>query len=193
MSTLAEKIFDNMYRNPSESPVPFTETQLETKRMYEDVFAKMLTDPDLEDKEIINYMQNEYGKSLSQAYRDFNTIQHVLGNVKNASREWDLYTVKKMLKESYALAKKNGETKNMVMAADKLGKYTKLDQAAPDVTDYEKIIPPSWEPSADPTLLNIPDVPQTQRELSEYKRKLRHKYLRTNIVDAEIVDDEPNG
>lgn len=193
MSTLAEKIFDNMYRNPSDAPVAFTDSQLETKRMYEDVFAKMLTDPDLEDRDVINYMQNEYKISLSQAYRDFNTIQQVLGNVKNASKEWDLYTVKKMLKESYALAKAAGERKNMIMAADKLGKYTKLDQETPDVPDFEKMIPPSWEPSADPALLNIPNLPQTSKELNEYKNKLRQKYLRNNIVDAEILGDEPNG
>lgn len=193
MSTLAEKIFENIYRNPSDAPVAFTESQLETKRMYEDVFAKLITDPDLENKEITNYIQNQYGKSLSQAYRDFNEIQRVLGNVKNAAKEWDLYTAKKMFKEAYALAKKKGKIKEMIMAADKLAKYTKLDQETPDVTDYEKIIPPSWEPSADPALLNIPNLPQSAKELSEYKRKLRQKYLRQNIADAEIVDDDPNG
>lgn len=186
--TLAEKIFKNLYRNPDEALVPFTQAELPIKKMYEDAFAKLLSDPDLEDKHIINMLQNEYNRSVSQAYRDIAIIKSVLGNVQNAKKEWHLYTVIKMCKEAYALAKTNKDYDGMTKAADKLGKYTKLDQSDIDEIPWDQIIPPSFEPSSDPTLLGIPNMPTN---INELKRKLREKYISSiRITDAvEISDD----
>jgi hypothetical protein len=188
--TLAEKIVENFYRNPDDAQVKFSEHELGVKAMYETVFAKLLEDPDLEDKNVINMLRNEYGRSLTTAYKDLDIIRNILGNVKNAKKEWHLYTVIKMLKEAYALAKESGKIKEMVMAADKLGKYTKLDKDDIEVIPWDQIIPPSFEPSADTDLLNIPNIPGN---LNEYKRKLRERYIReSKFDDAEIVTDEQN-
>jgi hypothetical protein len=186
--TLAEKITENFFRNPDDLPVQFSEHELEVKKMYETVFARLLEDPDMEDKLVINTLRNEFDRSLTQAYRDLTNIKTVLGNVSNAKKEWHLYTVIKMCKEAYALAKDEGKIKEMIMAADKLGKYTKLDKDDLEDIDWDAIIPPSFEPSPDPSLLNIPNIPDN---LNEYKRKLRARFIKdTRIDDAEIVDYE---
>lgn len=185
---LAEKIFKSLYKKPDEVKVSFTPGQLAIKTMYEDCFTKWLDNPELEDKEMHDFLVNEYERSHTQAYKDIHSIKEVLGNVRNAAKEWHRYTVIKMLKESYDFAKKNHRYKEMIMAADKLGKYTKLDKDDSEDIPWEDIVPPSWEPSADPVLLNIPDMPGN---LPEIKRKLREKYLtKPTVVDAEILDDE---
>jgi len=185
---LVEKIFQNLYRTPGEAPVSFSEHELSVKRMYEDVFCKWLSDPALDDSHIIALLQNEHGRSQTQAYRDVVTIKSVLGNVQNAAKEWHRYTVIKMLKDAYEEAKRIGKLKEMIMAADKLGKYTKLDKEELDEIPWDQIIPPSFEPSADPKLIGIKDNPE---DIEKRKEKLRKKYLQqTTIENAEIVEDE---
>ncbi len=152
--------------------------------MFEDVFAKLLETPDMPDRDIVYYMINQYGISLSQSYENISTIKSVLGNVRNASKEWHRYTVIKMLKEAFKLAKDNNRYKEMIMAADKLGKYTKLDKDEIDEIPWDKILPPAWEPTADPSVLNI-SIPDN---LDDYKKKLKQKYLRDkNVQDAQII------
>jgi hypothetical protein len=185
---LAEKIFQNLYRDPDDKPVSFSSHELAVKKMYEDAFAKWLTDPDLDDKHIIALLQNEHGRSKTQAWRDVAIIKGVLGNIKNANKEWHRYTVIKMLKEAYEKAKSEGKLKEMVMAADKLGKYTKLDKDDLDEIPWDQIIPPSWEPSADPKLLGINE---NYSDIEERKAALRKKYLpKSDIDNANIVGDE---
>lgn len=192
MSTLTEKILANYFRDPSDAPIPFTQGQLKVKKIYEDVFTKLLEKPDIEDRDIVNYLQNQYGRSQAQAYIDLDNVMRALGNVRNASREWDLYTAKKMFKEAYALAKKDGKLREMISAADKYAKYTRLDQSPEEAIDWEKIQPPVWEPSSDPTILNIKGVPESPHELSRYKERLRLKYIKNSaeIEEAEVLEDE---
>jgi len=185
---LAEKIFKNLYRTPGDVPVTFSEHELAVKKMYEDVFTKWLGDPALDDSHIIALLQNEHGRSQTQAYRDVSIIKRVLGNVQNAAKEWHRYTVIKMLKDAYQKAKENGKLKEMIMAADKLGKYTKLDKEELDEIPWDQIIPPSFEPSADPKLIGIKE---NIEDIEAKKERLRKKYLhQTTIEDIEIVDDE---
>lgn len=183
--SLSEKIFANFFRNPSDSPIPFSDHELAVKRMYETVFAFLLENPETEDKNIIKMIVNEHDRSSTQAYRDYALIKATLGNVRNANKEWQLYTVIKMCKEAYARAKALDKPKEMIMAADKLGKYTKLDKDELDAIPWEDILPPSFEPSADTTLLNIPNLPAN---LAEHKRKLREKYIK----DVKFDEYEPS-
>lgn len=189
VKTLAEKITDNFFRNPDSSPSKFSEHELGIKRMYETIFARLLENPDIEDRNVINTLRNEFGRSLTQAYRDLSSIKNILGNVNNAKKEWHLYTVIKMCKEAYALAKDKGLVKEMVMAADKLGKYTKLDRDDIEDIDWDAIIPPSFEPSPDHSLLNIPNIPDN---LLAYKMKLRARFIKDTLVNAAelVADDE---
>jgi len=188
---LARKIFNNLYRNPDDLPVKFSDNELGIKQMYEDAFAKWITDPALSDTHITNLLINEYGRSKTQAWRDVAIIKSVLGDIKNADKEWQRYTVISMLKEAYELAKTKKDPKAMAMAADKLGKYTKLDKDDLDDIPWDEIVPPSFEPSADPQLLGIPDGHKSAEEVLELKRKLKAKYIKSSsITEAEIIEDE---
>lgn len=188
---LAHKIFQNLYRKPNEVPVKFTENELAVKNMYESAFAKWIADPALDDTSIVNLLVNEHNRSKTQAWRDVAIIKSVLGNIKNADKEWQRYTVISMLKEAYEKARSESKIKEMVMAADKLGKYTKLDKEELDQVPWDEIVPPSFEPSADPRLLGIPDGPQSLDEVIALKKKLRDRYLKdSKIKDAEIIEDD---
>lgn len=180
---LAEKIFNSLYRSKDDTPVQFTANELAVKSMYEDVFAKWMENPALQDSEIVIFLTNEYSRSQTQAYRDIAVIKSVLGDVRNAAKEWHRYTVIAMIKKAYNLAETKKDIKNMILAADKLGKYTKLDKDEAEEIDWDKMIPPSFEPTADVTTLGLSKI----ENLEERKEKLRKKYL-SKPVDVEYEE-----
>jgi len=185
--TLADKIWITLYKKPDEVDITFTPGELEIKKMYEDVFAKWLDDPLIQDKDMLFYLENDHHRSRSQAYRDIVNIKSVLGNVKNATKEWHRFTVIETLKDAIKRAKAKKDYYGMIMAADKLGKYTKLDKEEAEEIPWHEIIPPEFEPTDDVTVLGLEKIPN----LSERRKKLERKYLsHVKITDAKIVDDD---
>ena len=156
------------------------------KKLYQDIYAYWLDKSYLPDKKVVQYVIDKYGRSRSQAYSDIATVKVLFGDISTARKEFQRYRVIEMILEAYGKAKKEGDIKAMIMAADKLGKYTKLDKDELEELPWDQIVPPSFEPSADPKLIGINDSPE---HIEAKKEKLRKKYLGgSHIVDVEIVN-----
>jgi hypothetical protein len=185
--TLVEKIWTVLYKKPEDVDIQFTPQELTIKAMYESVFAKWLEDPSLQDKEIVQYIENEFSRSQTQAYRDIAIIKQVLGNIKNASKEWHRYMVIETLKEALAMAKRKNNYIGMIIAADKLGKYTKLDKEEAEEIPWADIVPPTFEPTDDITVLGLDKIPN----LTERRKQLEKRYLtkKINIPEAEVINE----
>jgi hypothetical protein len=164
----------------------FTEKELEIKKRYLAVFSFWIEKPTLSDKKIIQFMVQSLGLSKSQAYRDINCIKILLGNVRNANKEWQRYKLISMLDRAYELAEANKNSMAMIKAANVLGKYTQLDKEDAMPIPYDEIVPQSFEPTGDVSVLGI----EPMKDLKERQRRLREKYGSTLIEDAEIVEDE---
>lgn len=172
----------------SEKPPELTPEELKVVERYEAAFAVWLDKPTMPDKELREYMIKEYQISSRQAYEDINNIKILLGNVTNARKEWQRYKVISMLDEAFNMAKKEGDIKSMVMAADKLGKYTQLDQADGKELPWDQIIPQTFEPTDDPTVLGLKPLPN----LPERIRKLKEKYgAEIDIEEAQYAEPGP--
>lgn len=150
----------------------FNDKELEIKKRYASVFSFWIEKPALSDKKIINFMISELALSKSQAYRDLPNIKVLLGNVRNANKEWHRYKLISMLDKAYELAEKRGDVKAMILAADKLGKYTQLDKEDVQRIPYEEIVPQTFEPTGDISVLGQDPI----HNLDERQRKLREKY-----------------
>jgi len=185
---LVEKLLAVLYKTPDEVDIKFTENELVLKRIYEDIFCKWLDKPSLMDKDLIKYLETKYNRSKIQSYRDVAIIKSVLGNVRNASKEWHRYTLIENIKEDRKKAKKAGDIKAMIYADNIYGKYTKLDKDEEGDIPWDQIIPPSFEPSSDVTILGLEKI----ENLSELRNKLSKKYLvnKDLIADANIITDE---
>ena len=163
-----------------------TDSEIELKTRYANVFAFWIDKPTLSDKKIINYMISELGLSKSQAYRDISKIKVLLGNVRNAAKEWQRYKVIAMIDKAYEFAERNRDAKAIIMAADKLGKYTQLDKEETQKIPYDEIVTQSFEITGDVTVLGLKPIP----DLKAKQKKMREKYGATLIEDAEIVDEK---
>lgn len=159
-----------------------TPKEKEQLERYRDGYNVWLNDPALSKKNIAIYLKNAHDISESQAFRDIQNIEILLGNVKLAKKEWYRHTVIEMAKETYNLAKDNQDYKAMAMAIDKLGKFTKLDKPEVDEIPWEEIIPPAWEPTSDITIIKNINPPD---DIEDFRKRMRKKYDPDYVEDVE--------
>lgn len=122
----------------------------------------------------------EFGVTGKTAYEDLQIVEILLGNIKNPEKAWIRYRVNTMLEEAYRIAKLQKDPKGMAIAADKLGKYNQLDKPDAEPLPYDDIVPQTFEPTDDPSVLGLKKDP----EIREKKKRMLEKY----IADIEITD-----
>lgn len=148
-----------------------SETQLQIRERIKYGYVMWLESPSKPDSMVVKALMETYGISTRQAYADIDAIKLILGNIKNAHKEWHRYVVIEMCKKAFELAESNKDPKGMAMAADKLGKYTRLDQIEEDQLPWDQLIPPNFEPSTDITVLGFQHVPDLDKKVAALKRK----------------------
>lgn len=129
---------------------------------------------------------NTFSVSQTQAYIDIQNVRILLGNVKNAGKEWIRYLVNETLKKAIDEADGMGAKgiKLRIMAANVLGKYNRLDREDAQEMPWEDILPQPIEPTEDPTVLKIKPLENKEEEI----RKMYEKYK--GEIEIEYVDYE---
>lgn len=139
------------------------------REVYEGIFTCWLSHPEMSDAQMVRWVVKKYNRGERTAYRDVARAKDLIGNVRNAGREFQRYRVIQMLLESYTMAKENGDTQSMIRAAATLGRYTQLDKPDTEHIDWNRLAPPAFEPSGDVRILGIDpieDVEAVRRELA---------------------------
>lgn len=148
-------------------------------------YTYWIENPTMADSKIVEFIRNTFNISIRQAYADVESIRRMLGNIRNAHKEWNRFVVIEMCKQAFEMAKNEKDAKGMASAADKLGKYTRCDQVDEDQLPWDQLIPPNFEPSTDVTILGFKHDPH----LDQKRKALRRKYMpEEEITDAEILD-----
>ena len=188
--TRFDKIQKVLFTSPEDTRIVLSDKDLEIKQRYEKVFTYWINNPELPERRIVHFLQHECGVAKSVAYEDLRRIKRLLGNVQLASKEFYRHTVIEMCTAAFRMAKAAGDTKAMVMAADKLGKYTKLDKDEAEALPWDQLIPPNFEPDPDISILGFtPD-----ENIEQKRQRLRDKYLQKydpghQVEDAVIIED----
>lgn len=180
--TAFEKISHNLFRSQSETEIVLTKDEQVIKERYMLYVTKMLEDPLVTDMSMIIYIKGLAGIEKSQAYRDLANVRSIVGNIKNATKEWHKYMVIEGLKKAHQKASLTGNIIAEIMALDKLGKYCKLDKEDEEVMPWDQIIPPEFEMSSDITVL---DSKLAIKNVEERRIKLREKYNHLSSTDFE--------
>ncbi|MEI7597281.1 MAG: hypothetical protein WCK02_16145 [Bacteroidota bacterium] len=181
-----ERILFHEFEADNATPQELTPNEKEKILQYRAAFTYWLEKPELSDNKIIEFLNVHYSLNRIQANHIVFALKSILGNVRNASKEWQRYTLIEMAKKIWVIAEVQQDVKGMAMAANLLGKYTKLDKNEQDEIPYDQIIPPSFEPSAD---ISVLDERLKIPNLEEKRAKLRNKYKAdlSHIEDAEII------
>lgn len=178
--------FDKIQKHLFDDDIPLHEIQLSAHELvirdrYRHIFTYWLEKPTLSDKKIVQYIQHEFGLSKTQAYRDMLSVKILLGNVKNASKDWHRYKLLSMVDETYQMAKDKRNPVAMAAVIDKLGKYTQLDKEDQERIPYDEIVPQNFDPTDDVSVLGIRPI----KNLRQKQAEMRKKYGGSRIEEAE--------
>ncbi len=185
--------FDRIQKHilsPEDSREELSTKDLEILHRYEAAFAFWLNNPALDDKAIVSFMMNHCGISKSMAYNELSHLKRMMGCVRTASKEWYRHMVIEMCREAYRLAKARNDAKAMALAADKIGKYTKLDKDEQEQLPWDEILPPNFEPQADITILGLPKMDNIEQTRKKLRNKLLKRFDNSFVEDAEILGNE---
>ena len=174
--------------SPPSKAIKLSEKKEEIKTRLQQAFTFWNQNPHLPDRKITNYLVNNFGVSASQALRDLHAVKYLLGCVKTQSREWYRHMVIEMCRSAYTMAKIKQDPKAMALAADKIGKYAKLDKDEIDELPWDQLIPPNFEPDADITILGIEKIPNVEKYRRRLRERTMQKYDPAYIQDAHIID-----
>ena len=185
-----DKYYDVLFRDFDETK-HLTPAERDRLKRYRSAFTLSLEQPSIPDTELCNFLTEEFAISRSQAYVDLGNIRILLGNIKNAGKEWIRYLVNEELKavieEARDLGKKGLDKR--INAAAVLARYNRLDKEDQPELPWEELIPQSIEPTSDPTVLKIKPLDNKEETI----RNLYEKYkgdIEIEYTDYQEVKDD---
>jgi hypothetical protein len=149
---------------------------------YRDAYTHWLDNPLESDADIRDYLINNHHIEKSQAYRDIANIKLLLGNVRNAGKEWHRHRVNVLLEKAAAAALegRTAEATALSKVATAFIKNNKLDLEDGEQLPFAEIIPPVFEPTTDPTVIGLKPLPNLRQRIEDLKQKY--------IGEIDIVD-----
>ena len=185
-----DKFHDVLFKDIDEQPC-LTIVEIEQLKRYRAAYSQSLDNPSMSDTKLRDFLMNEFKISQTQAYYDIANIRVLLGNVRNASKEWIRYLVNETLKEAIAACKLKKKWKEVILATNVLGKYNKLDKDDAVEYPWEDILPIPIEPTNDVTVLKVKPLQNKEEEI----RKMYEKYkgeIDIEDIGYEEVENERN-
>lgn len=188
--TTYDRIERSLFKDQEEAARTLSARELEIKRRMMLCVSKKMDEPLVEDAEMVNFLMagcagQAERVSKSQAYRDIAMMNRLVGNIQLAAKSWYRYMIVEGAKKAYDVAINNNDAKGAAACLDKIGKYTRCDKED-DAFDYSQMIPPSFEPSDDVTLV---DGLEPVDNVEEKRRQLR-AYFKGQAEDAKIMKNE---
>lgn len=173
-----------LFKNPEKKLSVQTEKRLHRVRF---AYSHWYEFPMKSELELRNHLMDEFGVTRNMAWDDLSVVKILLGNIKAVSKEWHRFTVIEMIKESYELAKLKQDPKAMILAADKLGKYTQLHLPDVDPIPYDDIVPQTFEPSSNPELVGLKPIVDLEGRIKFLKDKFSAE-IDSNVVDVDFTE-----
>lgn len=188
-----EKIEKHLYQSGEDAEKFLSPREMEIKKRLMLCVSKKMQEPLMLDSDLVTFLMNGCGGtvdqiSLAHAYRDVAAISKIVGNVQLSAKSWYRHMIIEGAKEGFEIAKKQSDAKGMAACLDKIGKYTRADKDD-DAFDWNQMIPPSFEPSDDITLLEgIEPIENLEDERKKFRSMFKGNMFKK--ADEAIIDTE---
>lgn len=195
MERLLDKLKNTLYKDADDARKVLSPPEMEVRARVAASVAYRMENPLTEDSQMVHFLMGGCdGKakpvSRTQAYRDIVLIDRMTSGIQLASRQWYRYMVVEGAKKAYNLAMDEGDYKAAAACLDKIGKYTMSDKEETQA-DFSQMLPPSFEPSDDVTLLEgLQPIPHLERERQRLRSLARGLPLSDDAADAQIVENK---
>jgi len=187
---LIDKLETDLFADEERLPSIFDKDEVKMVTRYRYAFTKWLSQPTLSESDMRSELMSHFAISEATAYRDMPIILHLVGNIKQASKEFQRYRANHMINEGYKLAEtaetiievKQAEV--MIKAAQAMAKVNKLDKDDIMPYQWENIKPDSYEITGDVTVLGLE---KPTGDIEALKAKLRRELSGESDVIHEAV------
>jgi len=169
--TIYDKLHLHLFEGKTVAECYLSQDDLIVKNRIEALFTKLLDNPAVPETELRTMLKMEFGVSIATAYRDLSLVKSLFGNFKKATREYYRHRVIGMIEEAYQKASLAEDYTSMILAADKLGKYTRLDQNETEEIPWDELLPPSFEPTNDIEVLGFKRDPNIKAKILKLKKR----------------------
>ncbi len=147
------------------------------------LYAYWLQFPSKFDKDIVMFDIAKFKVSKSQAYDDLRLTQTLLGNFQQASKEFMRWKINQDLEEDLKQARRARDFRSVASIEKNRILNNRTDKDDELEIEYDKIIPQTFEPTSDPSVIGIASwkgrVPQLRARIKE----LTLKYSKDMIVE----------
>jgi hypothetical protein len=159
---------------------------------YRDAYTHWLDNPLKSDVDIRDYLINNHKIEKTQAYRDLLHIKLLLGNVRNAGKEWHRHRVNVLLEKAAnaAIEGRTAEATALSKVATAFIKNNQLDIEDGQQFPFDEIIPPAFEPTSDPSAIGLKPLPNLRQRIADMKNKFMGEIDIQEITYEEM--NEPN-
>jgi len=186
MATSAvEKFKQVLYDDVCSLTDRFTEKEINQLLRIRYAHSQLLENPLVVKKDLVDLIVAKNKVSIAQAYYDIELAETMLGDIKNASRQYMLFLVTEGAKKAFDKAEKNNDAKGMAAAMNVIAKYHRLDQPESQDFPHDKIVPPSWVITSNIRVLR----PDYDKNAADQRLKVLKKTAPDLIEDAQIVED----
>lgn len=127
--------------------------------------------PNKKPREILDHIMKSFDVEKSQAYEDIRLIQELLGEVNKASRDWHRFKFNTMVQTAYEMAENQMNPDAMQKAANTYARYNQLDKEELASVPWDDIVPQTFVPSDDPTILGIKPIPNIRQKMADMVKK----------------------
>ncbi len=187
-----KKIEAVLFLKDSEAAEQLTPFENERRKRWLFCISARMEDPLLPDKVLVERLENGMSGVFSPvqkstAYRDLGAVSIIIGNIQLAGKNWYRYIIIEGAKKAYEIAETKKDAKGMAAALNLIGKYTMADRPDNDI-DWSQLVPPSFEPSADPDLLENVEVVENVEERRKELRALFKIDMKNSAEDATISE-----
>lgn len=180
-----EKFKQVLYDDVSGLRDRFSEKEIRQLLRIRYAHSQLLENPFAVKKTLVELIVAKDEVSIAQAYYDIELAEAMLGDIKNASRQYMLFLVTEGAKKAFAKAEENNDGKGMAAAMNVIAKYHRLDQPESQDFPHDKIVPPSWVVTSDIKVLR----PDYNKNAADQRLRVLKKTAPDLIEDAQIVED----
>ena len=146
--------------------------------------------PSKADREIIQHIQNMSGVERSAAYEDLRIIKDLLGSINRQSKDWHRFKFNNQIQKAYDRADLKNDPDSMVKAMATYAKFNQLDKEDAERIPWEDLIPQTFEPTEDPTVLGIKPIPNIREKIANMKKKYMNEIEDVTYDEIDIAKME---
>jgi hypothetical protein len=197
-NNLVKKIEENLFCDEDQTIEVFHENEINKVKRIRWAFSKWLSDPLLSDRDIRRLLMSNFAISENTSLRDMPIVLSLMGNVKNASKDFFRMKANAMVADAF---KQNSSARTLlevkqadvsIKAAIAIAKINKLDKEDIFPHAWDDIIPSEYEISSSVSVLGLKPVAESVAQLEALKFKLRKKYNFSEeiISDIKTINEE---